>query len=82
VGGTLIIANGALLAVNPNSNDPAATLRPITLLLDGAVTTLCGPDGLQTVPGSSTDLVVVENGSCNPPSGDGDRVVRITLDLD
>ncbi|MEY2933753.1 MAG: hypothetical protein RL033_4502, partial [Pseudomonadota bacterium] len=23
-----------------------------------------------------------ENGSCNPPSGDGDRVVRITLDLD
>jgi NADPH:quinone reductase-like Zn-dependent oxidoreductase len=70
------------VAVNPNSNTPASTVKHISLTLDGALITLCGPDGLQTVPGSSTELVVVENGSCNPPSGDGDRVVRITLDLD
>ncbi|MEO8183762.1 MAG: hypothetical protein ABI895_33475 [Deltaproteobacteria bacterium] len=82
VGNWLVIANGGLVAVNPNSNNPASTVRTISLTLDGAPATLCGPDGLQTVPGSNTDLVVVENGGCNPPSGDGDRVVRITLDLD
>ena len=82
VGGTMIIANGGLVAVDPNSNNPAATVRTISLTLDGAPATLCGPDGLQAVPGSMTDLVVVENGGCaNPPGGDGDRVVRITLDL-
>jgi hypothetical protein len=83
VGDALIIANGGLVAVSPNSSDPASTVQQITLTLDGVVTTLCGADGLQTVPGSSTDVVVVENGGCmNPPNGDGDRVVRITLDLD
>ncbi len=83
VGGTLILANGGLVAVDPNSSNPASTAQQITLTLDGAVTTLCGADGLQAVPGSSTDIVVVENGGCpNPPNGDGDRVVRITLDLD
>jgi len=82
VGNWLVIANGGLVAVNPNSNNPASTVRTISLSLDGAPATLCGPDGLQTVPGSNTDLVVVENGGCNPPSGDGDRVVRISLDLD
>ena len=81
VGGTLIIANGdALWAVNPNASDPASTARKLALTLDGAPATLCGPDGLQTVPGSSTDLVVIENGSCNA-TGDSDRVVRIQLSL-
>jgi hypothetical protein len=82
VGGTLIVANGGLVAIDPNSANPATTVRQIRLTLDGVPATLCGADGLQTVPGSTTDLVVVENGDCNPPSGDGDRVVRITLDLD
>jgi sugar lactone lactonase YvrE len=81
VGNRLVIANGGLVAVDPNSNNPLATLKTISLTLDGAPVTLCGPDGLQTVPGSTTDLVVVENGSCNP-NGDSDRVVRIQLDLD
>jgi hypothetical protein len=82
VGDSLIIANGNLVAVNPASNNPASTVRVINLTLNGAPATLCGPDGLQTVPGSNTDLVVVENGGCaNPPGGDGDRVVRVTLDL-
>lgn len=78
VGGQLIIANGGLFAIDPASNTPAATVRPITLTLDGAPVTLCGPDGLQSVPGSTTDIVVVENGGCMPSV---DRVVRVTLDL-
>jgi hypothetical protein len=81
VGGTLVIANGdSLWAVDPNAADPASTARKLQLTLDGAPATLCGPDGLQTVPGSSTELVVVENGGCNT-TGDGDRVVRIQLSL-
>jgi hypothetical protein len=81
VGGTMIIANGdGLWALNPNAPDAASTARKLNLTLDGAPATLCGPDGLQAVPGSSTDLVVVENGSCNT-MGDSDRVVRIQLSL-
>jgi hypothetical protein len=81
VGGTMIIANGdGLWALNPNAANPAATARKLALTLDGAPATLCGPDGLQAVPGSATDLVVVENGGCNP-MGDSDRVVRIKLSL-
>ncbi|HKO89931.1 MAG TPA: hypothetical protein VJU61_02195, partial [Polyangiaceae bacterium] len=83
VGDSLVIANGNLVAVDPASSNPASTVRVFNLTLNGAAATLCGPDGLQTVPGSSTDVVVVENGGCaNPPGGDGDRVVRVTLDLD
>jgi hypothetical protein len=78
VGGQLIVANGGLFAIDPNSANPASTIRPITLTLDGAPATLCGPDGLQSVPGSTTDIVVVENGGCMPSV---DRVVRVTLDL-
>jgi hypothetical protein len=81
VGGSLIISSNGLVQVNPNSANPATTVHSIGLTRDGAPETLCGPDGLQAVPGSNTDLIVVENGSCNPPSGDGDRVVRITLAL-
>jgi hypothetical protein len=86
VGGSLVIINigsGGLVAVDPESANPASTVRTISLTLDGAPATLCGPDGLETVPGSTTDVVVIENGGCaNPPGGDGDRVVRVTLDLD
>jgi hypothetical protein len=79
-GGSLItcISNGDLIAIDPTSSDPASTLRTVTLTGGG----LCGPDGLQAVPGSPNDIVVIENGSCaNPPGGDGDRVSRVTLDL-
>jgi hypothetical protein len=83
VGGSLIVANGGLVAVDPTSNNPASTVRNINLTLDGAPVTLCGPDGVEAVTGSNTDVVVIENGGCaNPPGGDGDRVVRVTLDLD
>ena len=77
VGDTLIIAsNGALLAVDPDSNNPAAALRTVTLSEGGAPGTLCGPDGLQTVPGSDDEIIVVENGFCTPAR---ERVVKVTL---
>jgi hypothetical protein len=41
--------------------------------------TLCGPDGLQTVPGSDNEIIVVENGNCTPSAP---RVVRVELNLD
>jgi hypothetical protein len=79
VGTTLIIAsNGALVAVDSTSNTPASTVRTLSLTEAGAAATLCGPDGLQTVPGSTTEIVVVENGFCATPR---ERIVKVTLDL-
>jgi sugar lactone lactonase YvrE len=80
VGNTLIIAsNGGLVAVDPASNTPAAGLRTISLTEAGAAATLCGPDGLQAVPNTTNQLVVVENGSCPAAR---ERVVKVTLNLD
>lgn len=77
----LVISNGEtgeLVSVNPGSNNPGPTVEVIALTEAGTAVTLCGPDGLQAVPGTN-DLVVVENGFC----GSGrERVVRVTLDLD
>jgi hypothetical protein len=77
----LVISNadtGTLVSVNPNSNNPGATVEVISLTEGGTAVTLCGPDGLQAVPGTN-DLVVVENGFC---TSQRERVVRVTLDLD
>jgi hypothetical protein len=79
IGNTLIVASNDLFAVDSTSNTPATTLRRIALREGNAAATLCGPDGLQTVPSSTTELVVVENGSCTPSR---ERIVRVTLDLD
>jgi hypothetical protein len=77
----LVISNGdlgTLVSVNPGGNNPEASVEVIALTEGGTAVTLCGPDGLQAVPGTN-DLVVVENGFCD--SG-RERVVRVTLDLD
>jgi len=79
VGDDLIIASNGLVAVDSTSNNPASTVRTLSLTEGGAAATLCGPDGLQTVPGSTNQIVVVENGSCTAAR---ERVVRVTLDLD
>jgi sugar lactone lactonase YvrE len=77
VGDQLIIANtDHLIAVAPDSNNAASTVRTIPLTENGSAVSLCGPDGLETVPNSNTDLVVVENGSC---AAARDRVVRVSL---
>ncbi len=78
VGGSLIVASGAeLFVINPAS--PATNIQSIDLTLNGAAATLCGPDGLVAVPGTTDQLVVVENGFCGTPAP---RVIKITLDLD
>jgi hypothetical protein len=79
LGTTMIIASNGLVAVDSNSNTPATTLRTISLTETGAAATLCGADGLQSVPGSTNQIVVVENGSC---ASGRERVVRVELDLD
>jgi hypothetical protein len=79
VGNDLIIASNGLVAVDSTSINPASTVRVISLTEGGAAATLCGPDGLQTVPGSNNQIVVVENGGCTAAR---ERVVRVTLDLD
>lgn len=80
VGDNLVIAtNGALVAVSPEANDPASAVRVLTITEGGTPVSLCGPDGLQTVPGSNDEIVVVENGFCDT---NRERVVKISLDLD
>jgi sugar lactone lactonase YvrE len=80
VGDRLIIAsNGTLVAVDPESDDPASTVQVLSLSEDGAPASLCGPDGLQTVPGSTNQIVVIENGFCESQR---ERVVKVTLRLD
>jgi len=79
VGDRLIIANTELIAVDPDSSEPVSTIQRISLTEDGEPVTLCGPDGLETVPNSNTDLVVIENGSC---AAARDRVIRVSLALD
>lgn len=77
VGDQLVIANtDRLIAVDPNSNNAASTVRSIALTENGSAVALCGPDGVETVPSSTTDLIVVENGSC---AAARDRVVRVSL---
>jgi len=82
VGGQLVVANagnGNLFVVDPDSTDPEADAQVITLSDDDDEdVSLCGPDGLLTVPGSNTDIVVIENGGCANPEP---RIARITLDL-
>lgn len=78
VGGSLIVASGAdLFVINPAS--PATNIRALSLTLDGAAATLCGPDGLVAVPGTTNQLIVVENGFC---TAGVPRVIKLTLDLD
>lgn len=82
-GDMLIVANvgaGTLFAVDPESTDPVADARPISLFEGNTGNVaLCGPDGLLGVPGSDDEIVVVENGGCAAATP---RVVRISLDLD
>jgi hypothetical protein len=69
VGDMLIVANNGLFVMDPASPD-SATLITLT----GADAAFVGaPDGLALVPGSTTELVVADNGG---------RIIKVTLDLD
>jgi hypothetical protein len=59
---------------NPNGDD----LRVVSLTdLDGERVTLVRPDGITAIPGSNTDMLIVENGLGQP---DGKRLLRARLD--
>ncbi len=69
VGDMLVFANGGLFVMDPDSPDSAEAIT-----LTGADPLfLGGPDGLAVVPGSTTELVVADNGG---------RIIKVTLDLD
>jgi sugar lactone lactonase YvrE len=84
VGGQLIAANSDgryLFVVDPASSDPVASARRIVLSETGKTgdVPLCGPDGILAVPGSTDELIVIENGGCMPSAP---RVIKVTLSLD
>jgi hypothetical protein len=81
VGGALIVANvgrGTLVKLDPASTDPGrgAVVIPLIDAQTRAPVTLCSPDGLELVPGSSDKLIVVENGGCNAKTP---RISEVTL---
>lgn len=81
VGDMLIVANnGTLVAIDPAT--PNENLEVLVLSdEDGTAVSLCGPDGLATVPGSDDEFIVVENGGggCDPAVS---RIIKVTLDAD
>lgn len=81
VGGRLIVANvgrGTLVQLDPESADPGrgAAVIPLVDAQTRAPVTLCSPDGLELVPGTSDKLIVVENGGCNAKAP---RISEVTL---
>ncbi len=81
LGGQLFIANTdrrALLSIDPTLEAPTGQdLIPVRLTAAGAPYLLVRPDGITALPGSSTDLLVVENGL---RTEGGKRLVRVSID--
>jgi len=82
--GSLIVANvgrGTLVKLDPNSTDPTrgAQLISLTDTQSREPVSLCSPDGVERVPGSTNQLVVVENGGC---AAKQPRIVEVTVRLD
>jgi hypothetical protein len=70
---TVVTGRGQLFAIDPALTDPTgADLKPIEL---GSL--LVGPDGITRVPGSNTDILIVENGL---GAEGGKKLVRARLD--
>jgi sugar lactone lactonase YvrE len=82
--GNLIVANvgrGTLLRLDPNSADAkrGAQVIALTDVQTHEPVSLCSPDGVERVPGSTDQLVVVENGGC---AAKQPRIVEVTVRLD
>lgn len=80
--GKLVIANvgrGTLVRADPESSTPSQSARVVELREAGsdAPVTLCSPDGVERVPGSTNEVLVVENGGC---SRKAPRIVRVRFD--
>jgi sugar lactone lactonase YvrE len=81
--GSLIVANvgrGTLVQLDPRSSEPARGARVIALIDEQThgPASLCSPDGVERVPGSSDKLVVVENGGCPAKQP---RIIEVTVRL-
>lgn len=79
--GKLVVANvgrGTLVQLDPNSTEPSrgAQLIALTDPQTQAPASLCSPDGVERVPGSTDKLVVVENGGCPAKLP---RIIEVTL---
>lgn len=83
LGDNLVVVSGnGLVTVDLTDSDPQSTMETLTLQnADDSAADLCGPDGLATVPGSTTEIIVVENGggNCDPAVS---RIIKVTLDAD
>lgn len=76
---TVVSDRGTLLMIDPTLDDPGSgDLREVQLTSDGDEIELVRPDGVTAVPGSRTDLLVVENGFTVEG---GKKLVRVRLDL-
>jgi hypothetical protein len=70
---------GILVTIDPNLENPTgADLREVTLNEGGASVGLVRPDGVTAVPGSTSTLLVVENGL--GVADGGKRVVLVSID--
>jgi hypothetical protein len=76
---TVVTDRRALFSIDPTLENPTGDdLRPVSLTdLDGERVTLVRPDGITAIPGSNTDMLIVENGLGQP---DGKRLLRARLD--
>lgn len=82
LGGSLYTAvtdRRVLFSIDPTLENPTGDdLRPVALTgLDGERVTLVRPDGITAIPGSNTDMLIVENGLGEP---DGKQLLRAKLD--
>ena len=76
---TVVTDRSAMFSIDPTLENPSADdLRLVSLTdRDGERVTLVRPDGIAAVPGSPTDMLIVENGLGAPG---GKRVLRARLD--
>jgi hypothetical protein len=76
---TVVTDRRTLVAIDPALENPTgADLRVVALNEGGAAVDLVRPDGVTAVPGSNTQLLIVENGLGEV---DGKRVVVVGLDV-
>jgi len=76
---TVVTDRAALFSIDPTIENPTGDdLRLVTLTdLDGDRVTLVRPDGITAIPGSNTDMLIVENGL---NAEGGKQLLRAKLD--
>lgn len=76
---TVVTDQGTLLSIDPTIEAPTGDdLQPVALTFNGTEVPLIRPDGITAVPGSATDILIVENGL--DVAGGGKKLLRARLD--